>query len=243
MRTRGFALVLLAALTLALTAGAQSFWEKKEWKQWSKDEAKKMTQDSPWAQKISRYLQESAIVRAGEGRGGETTIRLFYIVQLRSALPLRQGVIRQAQIDSRYERMSEADRKAFDDSAARFLANRYEDVIVVHVYYGSENNQEIARDMARYWQGFPSGTFPVNMYLINSRGQRQTPIRWISASGSAYEFEAIFARLYEGEPFLTPEDKALRFEFHHPNFGGLGEERMFVEFKTNRLMHNGELAY
>jgi hypothetical protein len=242
MRTRAFLLAVLFALGGALVASAQ-VWEKKEWKQWSKDEARKVTEDSPWAVRISRYRQEGAEQRSGTGRGGETTIRLFYVIQLRSALPVRQGVIRMAQIENKYERMSEADRKAFDDSAARYLANRFEDVIIVHVYYGSDNNQELSRDMARFWQGFPSGTVPIEMYLINSRGQRQTPVRWISPPGSAYEFEAIFSRLFQGEPFLTEADKALRFEFRHPNVGGLGEERMFVEFKTDKMKFNGELVY
>jgi len=52
----GFVMALAVAVTVA---SADDFWVKKDWKQWSKDDCKKMLTNSPWAVKIS--IQKSLV--------------------------------------------------------------------------------------------------------------------------------------------------------------------------------------
>src|SRR5215472_16656971 len=49
----------LVASALAMASFAQGPWVKKDWKQWSKDDCKKILEDSPWAQ---RWTQSEAKV-------------------------------------------------------------------------------------------------------------------------------------------------------------------------------------
>jgi len=237
---------LLGALALVLAAAgapAQEFWVKKGWKEWNKNDCQKMLEDSPWAQKwetgqaVHHQLGEST---GGEGREGSQ--KFWYIIQFRSALPVRQAFIRKAQFDNKYDKMSEEKKKSFDVQTDGFLSRTYDDVIVVHVLFGS-NVQFFEREMMRHWQSFPTGTVPLSATLINSKDERVTPIRYISPPGGQLEFELIFPRRIEGRPFLAPDVKAVRIEFQHPGIRGMPVERVFKEFKIEKMMLNGELIY
>jgi hypothetical protein len=251
-------LFLLGLLIVSPPANAQ-FWEKKEWTSWSKSEAQRMLEDSPWAKKWTQA--EVREVPFGQPTGGterENRIQLYYIAQLRSASPVRMAVVRRAQFTPQYEKMSEAEKKAFAEQSAAFVNKTYEDVVVVHVVYGS-NVQFYERAMANFWQGFPDGTVPINTHLITSKGKRVLPIRLISERGGAYEFELIFPRLVNERPLLDPDDKALRLEFPTPDIAGIEEAirsqggravvpqertaRAFIEFKTDKMIYKGKLEY
>ncbi len=257
--TRRMAIVALAALAVAGVARAEDFWVKKEWKSWSANECKKLLEDSPWARKWGRSeVREVPFGRPTSGTGRESEPEIHYVVQLRSALPVRQAVVRMAQIDTKYDQLNPQQKKQFDDNAARYLGQSY-DTIVVHVLYGS-NVQLYEREMARVWQGYPEGTVPQDATLINARGQRVPAMRLVSKPGGAYEFELIFPRLVNNVPFVQPDDKSVSVEFSHPDLtstrpssteasmqGGTGEilksVRIYLEFKLEKMQFGGAPAF
>jgi hypothetical protein len=231
------------AVLLATPAARAQFWEKKPWKEWSKGDAKKMLEDSPWAKKWQ--IGQSQQVTFGQptgGTGDQGSSQIWYIIQLRSARPIREGVFREMQLNSQYSKMSDAEKKAFDEQGEGFISKSYEDSILVHVVYGS-NQQPIEREMARHWQGYPAGTVPMGANLISSRNVRVGVARLISPPGATYEFEMVFPRLVNGEPWITPEDKRLRVEFPHPAVGGMGSARVFVEFNLEKMKIGDKLEY
>jgi hypothetical protein len=134
-----------------------------------------------------------------------------------------------------------------------FLNRNYDDVVVVHVIYGS-NVQEYNRDLATYWQThYPEGTVPQAAFLNGPRGQKITPLRLISPKGGAQEFELIFPRLVEGKSLLEPGDKTISVEFPAPSVGSVdslgriinssASTRVFAEFKVDKMMLNGQIVY
>src|SRR5579864_5600807 len=123
MRRRNVFAVLGILLVTVLTVQAEDFWVKKDWTKWSKDECNKMLQDSPWskhwgkgevllsaalpsqqnnnptdaARGASGTLGGSNLGTTGagqEGAGGDSQLELHYYVELRSALPVREAIVR-----------------------------------------------------------------------------------------------------------------------------------------------------
>ena len=244
MKARSIALALLILSFCAASVSAQAFWEKKQWQTWSKDECKKMQEDSPWAQKwYQSHVAQDRFGQPTKGDTRETEQLIFYVIQLRSALPVRQAFIRDMQMRNKYEKMSGDEKKNFDASTDAFLSRKYDDVIVVHVIYGT-NIQNDEREMMRFWQtSYPEGTVPMEAYLSTSTGKRVPPIKYVSAKGGSLEFELIFPRTVNGEPLITPDVKTISVEFQHPNIGLAGGARVFQAFKTDKMMVKGELLF
>src|SRR5262249_14997907 len=141
----------LIVFTLVTSGFAQGPWVKKDWKDWSKDDCKKVLEDSPWAQRWSESNAKMGNFarpdRGTAGVGSESELSVFYVVQLRSALPVREAVVRQTLIANRYDDLEPPQQEAMRKQTESFLNRKYDDVIVVHVIYGS-NVQEYNRALA-----------------------------------------------------------------------------------------------
>jgi hypothetical protein len=101
----------LACITLSLVVSAgvaaADFWETKPFLDWSDKEAEKILNDSPWATVIAVPLPNTGPVPSGDigeggrGRGGGGDSfgpgprRVRITISWRSALPLKQAVVRQ----------------------------------------------------------------------------------------------------------------------------------------------------
>jgi hypothetical protein len=244
MNTRKLFALLVGVFAFAAAAATQGFWDKKEWKSWSADDCRKIQEDSPWSYRWELGgVQQDRWGQPTKGDSRQTEQHIFYIIQLRSALPVRQAVIRDAQLRNKYDSLSAADKQNFDASAEAFLARKYGDVIVVHVYYGS-NVTMTQRDMMRFWQtNYPEGTVPAEAFLSTSTGKRVAAIRYVAAKGGSLEFELIFPRIQNGEPIVTSDVKSIGVEFQHPNIGTEGEARVYHDFKTEKMMLKGVLSF
>jgi hypothetical protein len=223
MRRHMFA-VLAIFIATVLTTWAGDGWVDKDWKQWSKDEVKVVLHDSPWSKKWAKgQVNTSAAVPgvsgAGkEGAAGENAPEIDYYLQIRSAMPVREAVIREAQLERGYDSFTESEKKAFDAQSIPFLNRNYGDVIVVHVLYSS-NVQAFERQLAEHWQNIRTGAIPEEVFLINERGDRVPPTHFSSPRGGAYEFDLAFPRTINGEPVIHERDKTFQIEFHNPAVG------------------------
>jgi hypothetical protein len=253
---------ILVILGLAVfSVRAEDFWVKKDWKSWSKDDAKKMLESSPWTFK---WAQAQATVSAStpaisggasEGAGGESELEVHYYIQDRSSIPVREAYVRQLQIDNKYDKMDDAHKKSFDAQAESLLTRTFDDVILIHVEYGS-SVQPFERQLADYWQSIREDTIPVNVFLINQKGDHIPPIKFSSPKGGNYSFDLYFPRMKGGEPIIQDGDKSFSIEFHTPavgrqnagntnnpgnaNIGTLGAERVLAEFKVEKMAWKGK---
>jgi len=260
---RTFAIILMAGIA-TITARSETFWVKKDWKEWSKGDCNKMLQDSPWTKKWSKsvvILSASSAGRSGanrEGAGGDNSVRVDYYVQIGSALPIREANVRKMQIEQKYDQMDDDHKKALDGEAGRILSPTYDDFMLIHVVYES-NVQLFERQLAAHFQGIPDGSIPLGVYMINERGEHIGPSRWVSPHSGALEFEMYIPRNVKGEPVIRPTDKKFSIQFRAPAVGSqavgnpgnvrntdvpkMGNELVLVEFKLNSMMWNGKLTY
>ena len=253
------------ATALATPLNAQ-FWEKKDWRDWSKQECEKMLKDSPWSRRfVSAVFQEGAATVAdiNNKMRGETRAELEYIVQLRSALPVRQAYIRLAMIDNKYDKMPADQKKQFDESAEAFLNQDFSNRVVAHIIY-TTNLQEIARFLAQYWQQSSEQTMPTSGDLIGPKGQRVRPARYIAPVGGNPELELIYAKQMEGAELVSSTDRSFSIELPdgpaivisapqgarsdvRMTRTGAGDQttepRVLIQFDPRKMTFKGKLEY
>ncbi len=256
--------ILGTLLALAMSAAGQEFWDKKDYTQWSRDDCKRLLENSPWTGRhdVAVLIQTSARVTSqtdnansatNDGAGSE---EINYIFQFRSALPVRQAVVRMAQINNKYDKMAAEQKKAFDAQINQFLAQDVGDKVLVHVVYNS-NVAVTKRALAQFWQSQTLERVRDAIFLITASGQRISPIDYQVAKGADLEFALVFPRTLNGEPLIKPSDKSLALEMtmdkvatHTTNAansrrGGpnLSGERIFVQFKPAKMTYKGQFVF
>jgi hypothetical protein len=80
---------------LAAPTYSQKAWEKKRYDQWSPSEVFTILMDSPWAQVRDEKFEST---------------EYSSVIRLRSALPIRQALVRQKQIFLNYHKFTAADK-------------------------------------------------------------------------------------------------------------------------------------
>jgi len=231
-------------LTCIVAAPGGEFWEKKEYGQWSQKECSKMLENSPWAKQLT-LTQVLVMPSATESAASTTSAEqpfIRYQVQFRSALPIRQAVIRQLQIARKYDSLSPEQRQEFDKSTQGFISAEMSEAVVVHVAY-TTNSQPNDLELARYWQSQTTEMLRNSVYLSGTDGDKVPIGRFVAARGGQGEFQFIFPRQFEGRPILGPNDKSLKLEFTYPIIGGMGDGRCFMEFKTEKMTVAGNVVY
>jgi hypothetical protein len=229
---------ILFLFPILFLAGSSSisgkdFWEKKDYGEWTQRESKKMLEDSPWAKTYT----------IGSWGAYE------YSIQLRSALPIRQAIVRQMQIASKYDDLSKEQRQEFDKSAGQYLSASFPDMIVIQLK-GGPNTEKLhmatstSVALIRYWQTKTTELLKNTVFLIRPKGDKVPLLQYNVSQGDVCEFQFIFPRQHQGNPVLSPEDKSLMLEFYYPTAPSYTTTaRALVEFKTKKMLFNGELEY
>ena len=253
------------ALTILLgsMAAAQSgeFWQKKPYRQWSEAECRKMLEESPWAkthtlgQVYIEPLQSPSSPRSNDpfqvpdpttgpvnsstaDRAREQHPRIKYVVQFRSALPIRQAMVRMMEINQNYNQLPSGGKQKFDQNADAFLGKNLSNTVVLFVTFSS-NVQEFLMELSRYWQAQTTETLKNSVFLITSRGDKIPPMNYIWAGT---EFQLTFPREYNEQPVAAPGDKMIRLEFTHPRIRQQREARILLEFNLEKMLLAGSLA-
>ncbi|SRR6266404_2348970 len=236
----------LFGLTLLLTylalAQSKDFWEKKDYRQWTDKECHKLLEDSPWA---STYTMSQIffdrVATDTTDRERQQNPKIEYKIQIRSALPIKRGIVRLSQINAKYDQMTEDQRKAFDQNAEKFLAGRNPDSVVIHVTY-SASAQLDDRDLTHYWHTQTTESLKNFTYLIGGGSSRVPLSAFRPGAGEAHEFQFIFPREYNGRPVIGPGDKLLGLEFNHPEIRG-PKARVLIQFKVEKMTSQGTVNY
>lgn len=233
----------LAILGLAvLAANADDFWTKKDPAQWSKDECKKLLSDSPWAKRAivennnSNTSMPSATRSAGDSGGANYGAgEIDYRVQLRSAAPIRQALIRQAQLESNYDSKSAEEKRSLDAKAAAEFTGIGDDLIAVHVTYSSTKDA-LAQVLGESWRSIAEGTVPADLCLISEGNKKVAPEKYI-VSQTSPEFDAYFQRSAVGN------SKSFKIQIPSPPIGDFGGKLVNVEFKLDKMTFDGKPSF
>jgi hypothetical protein len=228
------------------TAASKDFWEKKEYKEWSEKDCRKMLEDSPWAKKYE--------IRSRGGSFAATDGRppfIWYQVQFRSALPVREAIVRQTQIENNYDDLSAEQQQTNDKQTDPFLNANYDNHVVVYVSY-TTNKRNVLTELNNYWGIQNTDRLKFSVYLTGEKGVKIELAQYAYYEGSG-AFQFVFPRKKDGQEVIGPEDKYLTVEFPYPGAGGFSiepnverpfrEGTAFVEFKTKNMTYNDKLEY
>jgi len=233
------ALTVMILGTIGITWGQA--WERKPYQQWSKAEVEKLLTDSPWAR---QHIQRSS----GGGNGGNSSSearrapdRDFTVTaRLRSALPIRQALVRQIQIQAKYDKLSETERATLDaktnpildcppcrETYAVALSSYSEQDRSVDPVYGSFRDSTLDQ-LKKY------------VFLENDRGERRVLVDFIRPQGLGAEAVFVFARRDpSGRPLITADDKKLTLRFGEATVASL----YTFEFDVRKMVLNGDVAF
>ncbi len=239
-RFRVLIALFFACFALAQAAYAQ-FWEKKPYQKWSKDEVQKMLSDSPWAREVVLSNVTGSTVnvatrgRVAQGANDQLGAQVTYQVQIRTAKPMRQAVVRGAQLSPRYEQMDAEHKKRIDANAEQFI-NASSEEISFWVSY-SCNVENFNSDLQRYWQNVSQARL-INTIWLEVPGAEKVAFNYF-APGPDRSFELRFPR-----PKEMPAKGSMVLEFQHPDgLAGQKQQKVLVEFKTGKLTLAGAPAY
>lgn len=211
---------------------AQNDWEKTPYQNWTKDTVKMVLNESPWVQ--TKDFSQPAIQTAQIG-----TVMMYGTparILLRSALTVRQALLRERQLDEKYDKKSDADKKAFDaKNSALIDCPACKDYYVVTVSYAylSMENKYYLDDKKKY------------VYLSNEAGNKRELVEFAVVAQRNPEIAFFFPRRNEkGEDLLTSKSTKLIFNFEPK---GLDEKSVFpfkkVEFDVSKMIKDGVVIF
>jgi hypothetical protein len=246
MRRIIVAVLLLFFLGEAIPGTKKEFWEEKDYKQWSARECSNILNNSPWTQSLIESIPEYGGVQKKPGASSDDSGTPVQIpvtktvkakVQLQSALPVRQALVRQDQILGKYNSLSPEQKMAFDQNAETLLSpSSYSDKIVITLIY----SDKIAITQ-RVDGKVKYGGALVNKlaFLSGSSGKKVQPLSFKPEEPKTQiqMFKFIFPREVEGHPVIDSQDKELIFECQ---FGGSSKQ---IRFNLKKMMINGEPQY
>lgn len=232
-------MLLTAALALAATLHAQDFWVKKDWRQWSERECEKMLENSPWSktvtvQAVSPLRRNEAVEVVGSG----STVGIQYKAQIRSARPIRQGMVRQSQLNTQSRKLSPEEQRALEERYRQLLEGQFSDRIIFVVNYSTI--REMIGDVLAYWQSRAQEEWLRDAVLVTPAG-RISPLEVNVPEGNRPQFQLIFPRALDGNPVIGPADQKFSLEFSQPTIRGVPGQRLIFEFRPKEMTLLGQL--
>jgi hypothetical protein len=210
---------------------AQQNWEKTSYQNWGAAEVKAILEASPWSRTLDRSTALAPMMF------GTDTVKVSeqLVVLLRSALPVRQALLRERQLAAKYDKLSAADRAAFDAKNKALLdcpacARHY--VISVKCPYA----------------GCYSGTFVEDhrklFYLTNEKGERRELAGAAPLADNRGGAVFFFPRVNDqGEALLTPASRKLTFHFALQAMVNLDTVVEKIELDASKLVRGGAVDF
>ncbi len=233
--------LLVLFISVIPTASGKDFWEKKAYKEWSEKDCRKMLEDSPWAEKYEVTSIDVNMADQTASDGAPPYVR--YRVQLRSALPIRQAIVRQTHIANNYDELSAEQQQAIDNQTDPFLNTSYEDYVIVYITYETNTPRNVVSQLVRHWQTQTTDMLKFSVFLGGSKGEKVPLEQYVVPQSAEQYIQFVFPRKVNGRDLLLSEDKELILEFEVPAAGRVGGGKAFVEFKTKNMTYNEKLEY
>ena len=247
--------LITTALFIGITIGAQA-QSNKPFTKWSRSEAEAMLNDSPWASqkeiriKFDKESQKAAGSYSGVSSAAaaqsqmEVTSQLpvdfIFTLRLRSALPIRQALVRLKALDTNVEKLPDQQRAAYETQIKGLLecpacAGNY----VVSL---SSKSKESPGADAVYttFKGGRLADLQRYVYLANERGDRRTLIHFVPPRAPGDEAVFFFPRTDDkGAPLLTADNKELLINLTD------NQANAITNFKIDvtKLLMNGKVEF
>ena len=242
--------VVLILLLLAVVAAETVIGQKQEktWKEWSKNEAEKILNDSPWAHfqvdtdLSEMFFQPTTDARTSGGRAPNAGSRLEqgatnqatslkYGIRFFSARPVRRAFIRMIQLQ---QKNIEPDVVARMNNFAEFTS---EDAIIIAVTIEGTDKRSLGKAM-QIIESAATGTLKNFTYLERNDGKRVFLEQYVPPGRDGFGARFIFPRIVDERPFLSTDFNDVRFV---AEFGAT--IKLNMRFKVTDMMLDGKLEY
>jgi len=206
-----------------------------DWRHWTKAECTVILNKSGWAGEL------------GYAYGNE-------LVQLRSALPIREALLRQLQLKKHYDKMSPEKKLVFDQKNPSDMTENENNPIVLYAENDAVNEDYFDFDYGPSTR-HTNPAQPTQVALQLADGSLIMPIKTeaLQDDTDKNRFVYSFPRITNGMPVLTANSSKLRFVFGKRMEGGrriraLQDPKKFkanggCSFPINELMYKGKLEY
>ncbi|PYT35921.1 MAG: hypothetical protein DMG58_00835 [Acidobacteria bacterium] len=228
------ALLLCVLLSSASWLLADDFWQQ-PFDTWKREQVVRMLNDSPWAQ-IETFT--APIVSKDAGLAGEKELYYRFTARFFSARPVREAYVRMARLMNNYDQMAPDQRQEFDKRFQRALNLDVADRVIVAVEYAT-NDPNTSRDLRPAFELATAETLKQRVYLISQRLGRVELLEYFPPSADGTGAKFVFPRTVHGQPIFGPQDKEIRFDFTTP----VTNHRIFLTFKSAKMVYRGELSY
>ena len=246
MKTPKPFLIVLPIMAFLISTGFAQKAEK-AWTEWTKQEAQKVLENSPWAQiqndtdtsqsmysptSDSRLTGNRASTSSDNLVQGATnqSVNVKFVVRLFSARPIRQALARQVTLRQ----------KLPDEAFARlrqFAELKSENSIIVTVTYDS-TDQRYGNKVMQALNSAVTSTLKNNTYLQRSDGKQLFLEEYIPPGTDGFGARFIFLRYPEEKLFVDAKTTELRFFTQLSN-----ELKVDRRFKIADMLYQGELEY
>jgi hypothetical protein len=218
--------LIATATVLAVRIDAQESWSKKAFTHWSKSEAEAVLNDSPWAKKqelrikFDRETQKAAGSYSGISSSAaaqsqtevtsQMPVDFIFTLRLRSALPMRQALVRLKALETNVDKMTEQQAVAFDTQMKGLLECPACAANYVVTLSSKSNNSPGADAVYATFKGARLADLQRYVYLANERGERRPLVHFAPPKVPGDEAVFFFPRADEkGAPLLTVDNKEL----------------------------------
>ncbi|MEP6787676.1 MAG: hypothetical protein ABJB40_04550 [Acidobacteriota bacterium] len=226
-----------------LLAGSAFAQKSKPWTEWSKKDADKVLNDSPWAQtqvkgearpdtSIGAIAKGSGRVPENKDQSGDTLsseIRLR--IRFITARPIREGFARRILL------AKQDPPKELQDQVQAFIDRDFGDRIVIGLNADGENPRVVS-GMLKGLAKLTTASFSDKVFLERKDRKRLPLIEYRPPTDDGMGGKFIFARSLEGSPFLSGDSESVRFIVNMTD-----SLKLDVKFKVSAMMYGEKLEY
>jgi hypothetical protein len=238
------AATLAAACLLAASLSAQDKNEK-PWTEWSKKDAEKILNDSPWGQTLTvtdtseMFFSPTGppTARQGATAGQRATDGatnqaggVKYYIRFFSARPIRQALVRTMMLG-----MKTQPDAATMERMKNFAELQSNEKIILAITFDS-TDQRYGNEVMQSFNSLVTATLKNNTYLERNDGKRVFLEEYVVPGRDGFGARFIFPRTLDGKPFITPDVSEVRFVSGSAT--GLN-----MRFKVAKMSYNGALEY
>jgi hypothetical protein len=205
---------------------AQNELPKKPFPEWSKGEAEAVLNASPWAMqqelriKFDQETQKAAGSYSGVSSSAaaqsqtevtsQVPVDFIFTARLRSALPVRQALVRLKAIETDVEKMTDQQRVAFDKQMKGLLECPACAANYVVTLSSKSKNSPGADAVYATFKGGRLADLQRYVYIANERGQRRPLVYFVPPKAPGDEAVFFFPRTDDkGAPLLALDNKEL----------------------------------
>jgi hypothetical protein len=219
------AVVLLFGGLLGV-AHAQNELPKKPFQKWSKSEAEAVLNDSPWARKQELRIKFDKETQAAAGSysgvssstaaqsqtevTSQPPVDFIFTARLRSALPMRQALVRLKALETNVEKMTNQQAVAFETQMKGLLECPACAANYVVTLSSKSKNSPGADAVYTTFKGGRLADLQRYVYIANERGERRPLVHFVPPKAPGDEAVFFFPRTdAKGAPLLTVDNKEL----------------------------------